>query len=101
MRAAVLFGSIGFAAFAIAGAGLAQEPGLPDGPGKDKIMEACTACHAITEVTNQRRAAPAWADTVDQMIARGAQVSDADYPVIVEYLGKHFAPAGTAPTANP
>lgn len=103
MRAAVFFVSLGFGAIALAGAGFAQDAVLPDGPGKDKLMEACTACHGIDQVTGQRRPKEGWVETVDLMIARGAQLSGDDYPVVVEYLTSHFAPAaaaaaGTAPT---
>lgn len=86
------------AGVALAGAAIAQDPVLPDGPGKEQITTACTACHAITQVTSQRRSQASWADTVDQMVSRGAQVSDADYPIVVGYLAKHY---GTAPAANP
>ena len=90
---------------ALAGAVHGQEPTaaeLPDGPGKAQVMTACTACHAITQVTSQVHTKPQWAELVDQMIARGAAVSDEDYPVIVEYLGKNLAPAAsTAPAKTP
>ena len=82
-----------------AGLASAQEPGLPDGPGKAQVMKACTACHAITQVTEQRKSQAEWADTVDQMIARGAQVSDPDYTVIVQYLGKNLGTAAPAVAA--
>jgi hypothetical protein len=71
---------------------------LPDGPGKTQVIEACSSCHAITQVTSQARSITLWAEIVEQMIARGAPVSDDDYPVIVKYLGKYFAPA-SRPTA--
>jgi mono/diheme cytochrome c family protein len=101
MRAAVFFVSLGLGAIALAGAGFAQDPELPDGPGKEKLMTVCTACHGITEVTNHRRPKEQWAETVDLMIARGAELSTEDYPAVVEYLSSHFAPvaAGSAAPA--
>ena len=103
MRSVVFFGLGSVMAASLAGAAVAQEPALPDGPGKEQIVTACTACHAITQVTSQRRSQASWADTVDQMISRGAQISDADYPIVVDYLTKHYgtAPAGAAPAAKP
>ncbi len=80
------------------GAAAADEPALPDGPGKSQVIEACSSCHAVTQVTSQVRSIAQWAETVEQMIARGAPVSDDDYPIIVRYLGKYFAPAAR-PTA--
>lgn len=106
MRAGVFFVSLGFGAVALAGAGVAQDVQLPAGPAKEKIEAACTACHGIDQVTSNPRSKEEWASTVDTMIARGAQVSDADYPAVVDYLGSHFgpkgaAPAGAAPAAHP
>lgn len=85
-------------ALALATAAVADETTLPDGPGKTQVVEACSSCHAITQVTSQARSITQWAEIVEQMIARGAPVSDDDYPVIVKYLGKYFAPA-SRPTA--
>jgi hypothetical protein len=94
--APVKFGIL--AALAFAGAAVAEETELPDGPGKAQVIEACSSCHAVTQVTSQARSITQWAEIVEQMIARGAPVSDDDYPVIVKYLGKYFAPA-SRPTA--
>jgi cytochrome c5 len=96
MRTAVFFVSLGLGAIALAGAGFAQDVQLPDGPAKEKIEAACTVCHGISEVTSNPRSKKEWAETVDTMIARGAAVSDEDYPAVVDYLASHFAPAGAA-----
>ena len=88
---AIKFGIL--AALALASAVKAEETPLPDGPGKTQVIEACSSCHALTQVTSQARSITQWAEIVEQMIARGAPVSDDDYPVIVKYLGKYFAPA--------
>jgi hypothetical protein len=82
-----------------AGLASAQQPGLPDGPGKEQVLKACTACHTITQVTDQRKSQADWSDTVDQMIARGAQVADPDYPVIVQYLSKNLGTTSAAPAS--
>jgi hypothetical protein len=99
MRAAWVLAAIVTSVIGFSTSVQAQDPALPEGPGKAQISTACTVCHAITQVTSQRRTKAEWADTVDQMIARGAQVSDADYKIIVDYLGKNFAPE-TAPAAG-
>ena len=101
-RALRVFSSLKFGVLisaTLAGVAVADEPTLPDGPGKAQVMQACSTCHALTQVTSQARSVAQWADTVEQMIARGAPVSDEDYPVIVKYLGKYFAPA-RQPTAS-
>ncbi|WP_419815319.1 hypothetical protein [Glacieibacterium sp.] len=100
MRLATYLVPLAFGAMMSAGFASAQEPALPDGPGKEQVLKSCTACHAITQVTEQRKTQADWADTVDQMIARGAQVADPDYQMIVQYLAKNLGPtpaAGAAP----
>jgi hypothetical protein len=99
MRRALMVAAFGLSTVCLAGPAMSQDVALPDGPAKDKLVTACSACHAITMVTSQRRSTAQWADTVDQMIARGAQVSDDDYKLIVEYLGKNFAPLPAAAPA--
>jgi hypothetical protein len=73
---------------------------LPDGKGKDQVMVYCTTCHAISIVTAQRKSTQQWGDTVEMMMSRGAQVTEEDYPVVVEYLGANFSEqaSGKAPT---
>ena len=61
---------------------------LPDGPGKDQIIQACSGCHQPDIVIGQKRDAAAWRELVDQMIARGANVEEARYEEIITYLEK-------------
>lgn len=62
------------------------------GPGREETAAACGACHAPSLITGKKLNAEAWAQTVDQMIGRGAQVADKDYDVIVEYLAHNYGP---------
>lgn len=55
-------------------------------PGKAILKARCTACHAATVVTSQRRSRDRWRATVDQMIGRGAKIGDDEYDVLIEYL---------------
>ena len=72
----------------------AADGAMPDGPDRVMVTKTCTACHLASQVTAQRKTKDHWAATVDQMISFGAQVSDDDYPKIVDYLSAHFG-AGT------
>lgn len=74
-----------------ASAAVAQD--LPAGRGKDKVIQACGTCHEINRVTNQRRTKAHWAETVDDMVARGAQVAEPDFDDVVAYLSTNFSPA--------
>ena len=62
---------------------------LPPGGAKALVDKTCgTGCHSVEVVTSQRKNAADWNAVVQNMVARGAQASDADVKAIVEYLGK-------------
>lgn len=73
----------------------AQQPvpsgeGLPDGPGKDVTVRACGPCHEARRAASVRLTREGWAAVIDSMQKRGAQVSDENFPIILEYLSTHF-----------
>jgi quinoprotein glucose dehydrogenase len=62
---------------------------LPSGGAKALIEKTCgTGCHSVEVVTSQRMSASEWNSMVHGMVARGAQASDAEVIVIVDYLTK-------------
>jgi mono/diheme cytochrome c family protein len=63
---------------------------FPAGEGQAQVQTACGPCHAVTIVTAARKSEADWERTVQNMVNRGARVSDADYDVIVDYLVRHF-----------
>jgi glucose dehydrogenase len=64
---------------------------LPAGGEKVLVEKTCSAgCHSIEVVTSQRMSAEAWSAVVQTMVARGAEVSDAQQKAIVDYLGKNL-----------
>lgn len=62
------------------------------GPGREVAAKACGTCHAPTIITGKRFSDEKWAETVDHMIDKGAQVADKDYDIIVGYLVQHYGP---------
>src|ERR1035441_7577723 len=53
------------------------------------VEKTCgTGCHSIDVVTSQRMSGTEWNAVVETMAARGAQASDAEVKLIVEYLAK-------------
>lgn len=76
------------AAFLLAGPVQAQD--LPDGVGKELVMNVCTVCHDLTRIVSKKRTKEEWNDTVDKMAARGAMASDEEFETIVTYLTKYF-----------
>ena len=76
----------------------AQAPpgeGLPDGPGRDVTVRSCGVCHDPRRAASVRLTRDGWAAVMDGMIARGAKISETDYPVVLDYLATHFL--GEAP----
>jgi competence protein ComEA len=89
------------AVLALSSSAGAQAPDLPEGRGKEQVMNACASCHEIARVTAQRRSKAQWHETVDDMIARGAQVADADYDDVIAYLSTHFSTSAEKVAARP
>ena len=79
-------GAFAYAAMAQTAAAMAFAPG----DGQAQTVAACAACHPPAMVTGKRYSADKWAEVVDQMINKGAKVSDADYDVIVAYLTRSY-----------
>lgn len=71
---------------AAAPAGGVDQFGLPLGPGHDLTVSKCGGCHDVTEFSGQRHSADDWGGVVGDMIGRGADINDADFKTISEYL---------------
>jgi cytochrome c5 len=63
---------------------------LPDGKGKDVVLNVCTMCHDLGRVRNGRRSPEEWEETLNSMLNEGAPLSDADFPIVLQYLSKNF-----------
>ncbi len=62
---------------------------LPKGGEKALLEKTCgTSCHSIEVVTSQRMKPADWSSVVQNMVARGAEASDAQAKSIADYLGK-------------
>ena len=66
----------------------AQE--LPDGKGKELVVQVCAACHGLDAVTATHASKQGWEDIVNYMVSRGAIAKDYEIKTIVEYLAKNF-----------
>jgi quinoprotein glucose dehydrogenase len=65
---------------------------LPAGSGQELVARACSQCHALQVVTNTRLTRKQWEAKIDQMLARGAKLSDDEIALAAEYLGRNFGP---------
>jgi competence protein ComEA len=94
--------------FALAGAPAADQKdaaGLPDGPGKEAVAKVCLGCHDSGNFRKARFTSEEWADSVEDMVQRGAAGTPAEIEAVLAYLAKNFgkdAPVriNTAPFAE-
>jgi mono/diheme cytochrome c family protein len=68
--------------------GRAQQ--LPDGAGKDIVEKQCSTCHSIEVIVAQHNDADEWKRLVMDMIDRGAEITDDQVPVLVDYLAANW-----------
>jgi cytochrome c5 len=69
---------------------------LPDGPGKDTFAKVCSTCHGLDRPMALKRTKEAWSATVAEMAGFGADATQEDFKVIVDYLAKNFGPDAAA-----
>ena len=75
---------------------LTQEHGpLPNGVGKEILLDVCTHCHDLHRIRETRLNRDEWEDLLVHMIGEGAELSDDDFPVLLNYLARNFR--STAP----
>jgi Quinohemoprotein amine dehydrogenase A, alpha subunit, haem binding len=91
--------------FGIAAGGLAAAASpndvLPEAPGKEIVVRACTSCHQAPQIVAKRHTPEEWDELVGKMIARGAAVDDAEEDVVINYLTKYFGPGESAAPIAP
>jgi competence protein ComEA len=69
---------------------LAQAQDLPEGKGKDVVVEVCGACHGVDLLASRRATKQGWSYIVDDMVARGASATNEQVQTINDYLAKNF-----------
>jgi len=65
---------------------------MPDGAGKPIVQRACSACHALTVVTSKHASQKEWDQVVNQMVSRGADLTDDEIDTVIAYLAKNYGP---------
>jgi hypothetical protein len=73
---------------------------LPEGPGRDLLLQACVQCHDLRIIVSQHKTAVGWRRTVNEMIWRGTQLMSDETEVVINYLAASFEPAGPAPNSR-
>ena len=67
-----------------------QHGPVPDGPGKEILLNTCTLCHDLKRVKEHGGTRQQWAETLQAMLNEGAALSEEEFPVILEYLARNF-----------
>ena len=75
------------------GPAAAAAQNLPEGPGRDLMLQACTVCHGLDNITSPHKplTESEWEFYVYDMVARGAPMARDDIEVVKRYLIDNFA----------
>jgi len=79
----------------------ANTGGMPDGQGRAIVQKQCSVCHAVTVVTSKHASHSEWDQVVNQMVSRGADLTDEEIETVVDYLSKNYGPLGQTATPPP
>ena len=63
---------------------------LPEGAGKEILLNTCTVCHDLGRVRIHTVSREEWEETLSAMLNEGAMLSDQDFPVLLNYLARNF-----------
>jgi len=63
---------------------------LPDGVGKDVLLNTCTQCHDLFRIKANRRSPEEWEETLVSMLNEGAQINDEEFARVLRYLSRNF-----------
>ena len=66
---------------------------LPEGTGREVLLDVCTRCHDLQRVRRQRNTAEGWLEILDTMLNEGAPLTEKDLPVLLRYLARNFGQA--------
>jgi cytochrome c5 len=74
---------------------------LPDGPGKELVLNICTQCHDLQRVRRERLTPEGWLEVLESMLNEGAPLSDKDLPDVLRYLARNFKPQRECAASSP
>ena len=63
---------------------------LPEGSGREIVVEVCVACHSLERVVKAKKTSGEWKAAVEEMISRGAQLGPDEAGKVSAYLGKNL-----------
>lgn len=68
------------------------ETPAPEPPDRDEplFQALCAKCHPTDRIVAVRKSSDEWKETLDQMILKGAVLSDQDYETVLTYLVRNY-----------
>ncbi len=73
-------------------AGLLAACSQPESEGEKLLEQQCTGCHEKSTVVAVGRTHDEWSQKVDQMINLGAELTEEEREILVEYLAETYEP---------
>jgi mono/diheme cytochrome c family protein len=67
-----------------------EATGVLNGP--DLLEARCTRCHNLDRVQAAGRTQDGWKETVERMRGKGAQLTDEEAGILVDYLAETYGP---------
>ncbi|UWZ84088.1 outer membrane protein assembly factor BamB family protein [Occallatibacter riparius] len=68
---------------------------FPPGPGRDVTIRACSTCHGLDVVANERLSPQEWTNVVQTMSGKGVLATPAELEMIRTYLAQAFPRSGS------
>jgi competence protein ComEA len=72
---------------------------LPPGAGREQTQKLCSDCHELERSISLRQDRDGWKATLNKMISLGAQGSEEEFSVVLDYLFRNY-PAQQLPPLN-
>jgi mono/diheme cytochrome c family protein len=92
----ILFAGLVVTTLIVACAGGEEPTEVPVPPpgvtGADLLQERCTACHGLNRVEGESETQAEWEATVERMREYGAELTDEEAQMLVDYLVENYGP---------
>lgn len=87
-----LWGLVVLALLVGCGGGEGPAPESPTASGEELLQGRCTKCHGLAPVQEEGHTLDEWEHEVEEMRELGAQLTDAEAQILVEYLAETYGP---------
>jgi mono/diheme cytochrome c family protein len=64
----------------------------PAADGQALLEDRCSSCHSADRVRSEKKSGDEWQSTVSRMVGKGAELTEAEQAVLVDYLAATYGP---------